>query len=155
MKLLNTLAVGFSLVAAPLLAEGHASGDADAGAKVFAKCKACHSIVADDDTVIERGGKIGPNLYGVYTRQAGSVEDFRYGDSIVEAGAAGLMWNEADFVSYLADPKKFLAEYLDDSKARSKMAFRLNDDEDAANVWAYLVSVGPEVAEKAETEATN
>lgn len=155
MKLLHTLAVGFSLAAAPLLAEGHASGDADAGAKVFAKCKACHSIVADDDTVIERGGKIGPNLYGVYTRQAGSVEDFRYGDSIVEAGAAGLMWNEADFVSYLADPKKFLAEYLDDKKARSKMAFRLNDDEDAANVWAYLVSVGPEVEEKAETEATN
>ncbi len=157
MKLLNTLAVGFSLAAAPLLAEGHASGDAEAGAKVFAKCKACHSIVADDDTIIERGGRIGPNLYGVYTRQAGAVEDFRYGDSIVEAGVAGLMWNEADFVSYLADPKDFLAEYLDDSKARSKMAFKVTDEEDAADVWTYLVSVGPEVEAdaEAETEASN
>jgi len=149
MNRLKTLAFGMSLFAGPLLADGHASGDAGAGEKVFNKCKACHSIIATDETVIQKGGKIGPNLFGIYTRQAGSLEDFKYGDSIVAAGEAGLEWNEADFVSYMADPKKFLAEYLDDKRAKSKMAFKLRDDKDAADVWAYLVSVGP------KTEASN
>ncbi|MGB3247172.1 MAG: c-type cytochrome [Sulfitobacter sp.] len=154
MKLLKTLAFGFGIFAAPVLADGHASGDAEAGEKVFKKCKACHSIIADDETVIEKGGVIGPNLYGIYTRQAGSLEGFKYGDSIAEAGEAGLEWNEADFLVYVSDPKKFLASYLDNNRAKSKMAFKLKDDEDAANVWAYLVSVGPEVEAEA-TDASN
>ena len=153
MKLLKTLAFGFSLAAAPLLAEGHASGDAEAGENVFKKCKACHSIIADDETIIEKGGIIGPNLYGLYTRTAGSLEGFKYGDSIAAAGEAGLEWNEADFVTYVTDPKKFLATYLDDKKAKSKMSFKLKDEEDSANVWAYLVSVGPEVEAEADAEA--
>jgi cytochrome c len=45
------------------------------------------------------------------------------------------------FVAYVADPKDFLKSYLDDKKAKSKMAFKLKDAEDQANVWAYLVSV--------------
>ncbi len=156
MKLMKTLTLGFTLAAAPLLADGHASGDAGAGADVFKKCKACHSIIAADETVIEKGGMIGPNLYGLYTRKAGSLEGFKYGDSIVEAGDAGLEWNEADFVSYLTDPKKFLATYLDDKKAKSKMAFKIKDEEDSANVWAYIVSVGPEVeAGEAAPAASN
>ena len=57
------------------------------------------------------------------------------------AGAKGLVWNEADFVAYVADPKEFLKSYLGDKKAKSKMAFKLKDAEDQANVWAYLVSV--------------
>lgn len=143
MKHLKTLVLGMSLIAGPLLAEGHATGDAAAGEKVFAKCKACHSIASADETIV-RGGVIGPNLYGLYDRQVGAQADFgKYGDSIVAVGDAGLKWNEADFVSYVADPKAFLAEKLDDKKARSKMAFKLKGEEDAANVWAYIVSVGP------------
>ena len=79
--LLSTL--GLCFAAAPLFADGHASGDAEAGEKVFGKCKACHMIVSEDDTVIYKGGKTGPNLYGLYTRQAGTVEGFKYGDSII------------------------------------------------------------------------
>lgn len=143
MKHLKTLVLGMSLLAGPLLAEGHATGDAAAGEKVFMKCKACHSIASADETIV-RGGVIGPNLYGVYDRQAGTQADFaKYGDSIVAAGVGGLKWNEADFLSYVADPKAFLADKLGDKKARSNMAFKLKDAEDAANVWAYIVSVGP------------
>lgn len=147
MKFAATLTIGLGLLAGQVSAETHATGDADAGEKVFMKCKACHSIVDNDDNVVVRGGMIGPNLYGVYDRQAGTVEGFSYGDSIVAAGESGLMWNETDFVTYVADPAKFLKSYLDDSKARSKMAFKLPKEEDAMNVWAYLVSVGPEVEE--------
>lgn len=145
MKNLMATIFGLCLTATPLFADGHASGDAEAGENVFKKCKACHSIVDSDDNTIVKGGKNGPNLYGVYTRTAGGLEDFKYGKSIVAAGEAGLEWNEADFLEYTADPKVFLRAYLDDKKAKSNMAFKLKKEDDRANVWAYIVSVGPEV----------
>lgn len=141
------------LGATPLWAESHASGDAEAGEKVFRKCKSCHMIQDDEGNDIQKGGRTGPNLYGIYNRVAGSVEDYRYGDSLVETGEAGLAWNEEDFAGYVADPKKFLASYLDTNRAKSKMSYRLRDEEDAKDVWAYLVSVGPEVTEADMEEA--
>ncbi|MGB1033850.1 MAG: c-type cytochrome [Paracoccaceae bacterium] len=119
-----------------------AAGDAAKGAKDFRKCKSCHMIVADDGTTIVKGGRTGPNLYGIIGRQAGTVDGYRYGASLVDAGNAGLVWDEATFVEYVQDPKGFLATTLDDSKARSKMSFRLRKGMD--DVYAYLVSVGPQ-----------
>tara|TARA_R110002124_G_scaffold175591_6_gene343417 strand:- start:1426 stop:1881 length:456 start_codon:yes stop_codon:yes gene_type:complete len=148
MNILKTALLGLALAAGPALADGHATGDAGAGEKVFAKCKACHGIVDADGNAIVKGGRTGPNLYGIYTRVAGTEEDFakKYGDSLAEAGEAGLEWNETEFVSYVQDPKAFLQTYLDDKKARSKMSYKLRKEEDAKNLWAYLVSVGPEEA---------
>ena len=146
MKMLKTAAFGLALAAGPAFADGHATGDAAAGEKVFSKCKACHAIVDASGEAIVKGGRNGPNLYGVLGRQAGSEEEFgkKYGKSLIEAGEGGLMWDEANFVTYVADPRDFLRTTLDDKKARSKMSFKLRDEEDAKNVWAYLVSVGPE-----------
>ncbi|MEH6830631.1 MAG: c-type cytochrome [Sulfitobacter sp.] len=147
MKFFAVTALGFALLSAPAFADGHATGDADAGEKVFNKCKACHMIQDADGNNIVKGGRTGPNLYGIYTRVAGST-DFKYGESLVQAGEAGLEWNEETFVKYVADPKKFLGEYNDDKRAKSKMSFKLKKEDESANVWAYLVSVGPEVEAK-------
>ena len=142
MKTFKMALMALAMTAGPALAGGHASGDAAAGEAVFKKCKACHAIVADDGTVIVKGGRNAPNLYGIYDRQAAVHPDFKkYGKSLIAAGVQGLAWNEADFVAYVADPKKFLKTYLDDKKAKSKMAFKLKKAEDQANVLAYLVSV--------------
>ena len=142
MKLMIATAATALTLAGAAFAESHAgSGDAEAGAKEFNKCKSCHMIVADDGTEIVKGGRTGPNLYGIIGRQAGTVEDFRYGDSLVAAGEAGLVWDEATFVEYVQDPKKFLATYLEDNGARSKMSFRLRKGME--DVYSYLVSVGP------------
>lgn len=123
-------------------AESHSrSGDAAAGEKEFNKCKACHSITADDGTDIVKGGKVGPNLYGVVGRAAASVEDFRYGDGIEAAGEKGLIWDEPTIVSYLQDPNAFLKDFTGDKSARSKMSFKLRKGME--DVYAYLVSVGP------------
>ena len=122
-----------------------AEGDAEAGAKEFTKCKSCHMILSDDGTEIVKGGRTGPNLYGIIGKQAGVQEGFRYGDSLVAAGEAGLIWDEETFVEYVQDPKKFLATYLDDAGARSKMSYRLRKGME--DVYAYLVSVGPELEE--------
>ena len=134
-------------LAVPAFADGHASGDAEAGAKVFKKCRSCHMIVSDTDEVIVKGGKTGPNLWGVYQRQPGSLEGFKYGTHLVAAGETlpdG--WNESEFIDWVAGPADWLKETLGDSKAKSRMTLKLKDAEDAANVWAYLVSVGPEPA---------
>lgn len=145
MTMFKTAALGLTLVAGTAMAEGHAAGDAAAGKKIFGKCKACHKIEDADGKVIYKGGRTGPNLYGIYQRQAGAEEDFakKYGASLAEAGEDGLTWDETHFVSFVADPKAFLRDYNGDKGAGSKMTFKLRDAEDAANVWAYLVSVGP------------
>ena len=117
------------------------AGDIAKGEKEFNKCKSCHEIVATDGTVIVKGGKTGPNLYGIIGRVAGTYEDFKYGDSLVAAGAAGLVWDEENFAEYAVDPQKFLAATLDDPKAKSKMTFKLKKGGD--DIAAYLVSVSP------------
>lgn len=140
MRLIYT-AILATAFAAPAFAESHSMGDAAAGEKEFGKCKACHSIVDDAGEMIQRGGKIGPNLYNVVGRQAGSLEDFKYGDSIVAAGEAGLVWDQASLTEYLTDPTEFLRTTLDDKKARSNMAFKLRKGSE--DVAAYLASVSP------------
>lgn len=128
-----------TLIAAPVLADSHVSGDAAKGEKGFKKCKSCHMIVSDAGDVIFKGGKTGPNLYGVAGRAAASVEGFKYGKSLKQAGEAGLVWDEANFVAWSHDPKKFLQETLDDKKAKSKMSFKLKKGSE--DIYAYLASV--------------
>lgn len=132
--------------AAPVFAESHSMGDAEAGADAFSQCQTCHVVVDDEgNTLAGKTAKTGPNLYGVVGRQAGTVEDFRYGKSLVEAGEAGLVWDEENMVAFLKDPKEFLREYLDDDKARSKMSFKVRKDEDAINLAAFLATFSPEM----------
>jgi len=139
--MMSSRPVLLAVAASFLAATGAQAGDAAVGEKVFSKCKVCHSITADDGTVIQKGGKVGPNLYGVIGRQAGTYEGFKYGDSIVAAGAAGLVWDEAQISQYDPDPAKFLEKFLNDPKAKSKMLFKLTSG--AEDVAAYIASVGP------------
>ncbi|WP_428543712.1 c-type cytochrome [Profundibacter sp.] len=88
-----------------------ADGDVSAGQKVFNKCKSCHSISTGDEVIV-KGGKVGPNLYGVVGRQAGTYEGFSYSDSVVAAGQAGLVWDEEKIAQWVQNPKAFLREPL-------------------------------------------
>ena len=131
------LTVSLTLLA--LASPALAAGDAAKGEADFKKCKACHMIVADDGTEIMKGGKTGPNLYGVVGRQVAGVADFKYGESIAAVGAKGVIWVEAMLVAYMADPGKWLKEQTGDPAAKSKMTFKLaKGGEDMA---AYLASV--------------
>lgn len=137
-------AVAFA--AAPAFAQGDGpTGDAAAGEQVFNQCQACHVVQNDEgETLAGRMGRTGPNLFGLNGAQAGTVEDYRYSRSMVEAGEAGLTWTEETFVDYVQDPTGFLRNYLDDAGARGKMAFKVRSPEDAADVWAYIVSFSDE-----------
>ena len=133
--------VAITALALPVLADSHGGGDAEAGEKAFKKCKSCHMIQDADGNAVVKGGKTGPNLYGVIGRAAGSVEGFRYGAGLVAAGEAGLVWDEETLVGFVQNPKGFLAEYLSDDGAKTKMSFKLKNG--AEDIYAYLVSVGP------------
>lgn len=134
MKFPLIAALALSALAAPALAQDAAKGEAD-----FKKCKACHSIIAADGTEIVKGGKTGPNLFGVVGRTVGSYEGFAYGESIVAVGAAGKVWDEAMLAAYVADPTAWLKEQTGDAAAKSKMSFKLaKGSEDMA---AYLATL--------------
>jgi cytochrome c len=145
-----TKAILIAAFAAAAIAAPARAGDVAAGEKQFAKCKTCHSITAADGTAIVKGGKIGPNLYGVVGRAVASYPDFKYGDGILAVAAKGVVWDEALLVEYVKDPKKFLEAQSGDPKAKTLMTFKLaKGGEDVA---AYLASVAP-AAEAAPAEA--
>lgn len=116
----------FAVVASAILfvVPAHAEGDAAAGAKVFNQCKACHDV--------EKGvNKVGPTLKGVFGRKAAAVADYKYSEAMIAKGAEGLVWDEANLTTYLANPKAFVP--------KTKMAFAgLKKPEDIANVIAFL-----------------
>lgn len=145
MKTLN-IAAALTLLAAPAFADGHApsgAGDVASGEEQFQRqCVSCHIVAdADGNVLAGRAQKTGPNLYAVPGRQIGSVEGFRYGDSIVEVGADGTPWTEESFVAYVQDPSGWLRETLDNRRARGKMAYQVRVEQDAIDIYAYLASL--------------
>ncbi len=132
MKLALTAAL--ALLALPAFAGDAAKGEAD-----FKKCKSCHSIAAPDGTEVQKGGKPGPNLRGLNGKAVGSTADFKYGDSILAANAAGKVWDEAALAVYVTDPSAWLKEATGDAAAKSKMTFKLTKG--AEDMAAYLVSI--------------
>ena len=76
-----------------------ASTNAAEGAKVFKKCAACHSIAEDG------GNKIGPALWGVLGRSAGSILDYKYSKAML---AYGKVWSFEEINGFLTKPKDWI-----------------------------------------------
>ena len=141
MKVLSTAAI-VAVLATPAFADGHAStrGDVASGEQQFNRqCVACHVVQdASGEILAGRTAKTGPNLFGIAGQQIGGVEGYRYGDAIVEYGAAGNAWTEESFVAYVQDPTGWLREVLEDRRARGKMAYQVRDEDHAYDIYAYL-----------------
>ena len=102
------------------------AGNAENGEEVFRKCRACHLVgEGARDTV-------GPNLNGVIGRKAGSGETYKiYSAGMLELGAKGTVWDDANLDTYLTNPKVLVPQ--------GKMAFAgLKDKSDRDDVIAYL-----------------
>jgi cytochrome c len=88
-------AVILSLLLAGLSAPARAQ-DAEAGAKVFAQCRACHQVGETAKNLV------GPVLNGLFGRKAGTVEGYNYSPANQKSG---ITWDEAIFAEYIKDPK--------------------------------------------------
>ena len=99
-----------------------ASASATDGAKVFKKCAACHSIA--------KGGsnKIGPILWGVLGRKAGTISDYKYSKAMA---AHGKTWSIEEMNGFLIKPKNWIKG--------TKMSFAgLKNAKDRASVILYM-----------------
>jgi cytochrome c len=111
-------AVAMSVISGTAFAEGNPA----AGAKVFNKCKACHTL--------KEGGKhkVGPNLHNIVGRAAGVAERYRYSKAMAKSG---ITWDEATLIAFLEKPRKYVKG--------TKMSFAgLKKLADRENVIAYL-----------------
>lgn len=120
----RVLLIGVSVAIFSAFGVNAQEGDATAGATVFNKCKACHNADTDKN-------KVGPSLYGLMGRVAGTHPGFKYSKAMVDAGAAGLTWDEVSLRDYLHNPK---------AKVKgTKMVFAgLKDETEISNLLAYL-----------------
>ena len=73
--------------------------DLDNGRRVFARCRACHTITEGGPNMT------GPNLYGVFGREAGDKEGYNYSTALREAEFA---WDAERLDHWLENPREFL-----------------------------------------------
>ncbi len=98
------------------------TADLDNGRRAFARCRSCH-------TITEGGSNMtGPNLYGLFGRQAGSHPGFNYSPAVKEAGFA---WDAERLDHWLENPRTFLTG--------TKMSFAgIPDATDRRDIIAFL-----------------
>ena len=96
--------------------------NAEKGAKVFKKCKSCHTIDA--------GGKdgTGPHLWNILGRPIGGVTGFSYSDGMKTKGG---VWGYEELDAFLTKPKNYIT--------KTKMSFNgLKKETDRAAVIEYM-----------------
>jgi cytochrome c len=96
------------------------------GKRVSRNCTACHDLTRAKRTTL-----IGPPLWGILDKPAGSVADYKYSKAHVKAVQAGLFWTEENLDTYLTNPKAFIPG--------NRMAFAgIKVDEERWALLAYL-----------------
>jgi cytochrome c len=100
-----------------------AAADVNKGKILFLQCRACHSLVPETEP-----GKIGPTLYGVIGRAAGTQPGFTYSEAVAKSG---ITWTATDIDKWLERPSEFLPG--------NKMVFvGVQNPADRAAIIAYI-----------------
>lgn len=101
------------------------TGDPAAGRRVFVRCQTCH--------VLDEGvNRVGPSLYGIFGRTAGTVEGFRYSNANANSG---VVWDGEVMFEYLENPRAFMPGTI--------MAFPgIRSAQERADVIAFIKANG-------------
>jgi cytochrome c len=98
-------------------------------------CRECHSFLKDDN-------RLGPSLYGVIGRKAGSLGGFAYSESLKDSGVT---WDEPTLDKWIANPGAVIPS--------NQMSPPYGGVADAAirkRIIAYLKTISPQDAGKAQ-----
>ena len=116
-------------VAAPAAADSDldarlAAANPKRGQLLYLVCKACHDVEAG------LPHKVGPNLSGMFGREAGTAEGFRYTDALLKSG---IVWTPETMDTWLKQPGALVPG--------NGMAFAgIANDADRASLIAWLMA---------------
>lgn len=100
------------------------TADYSRGRRTWKLCQSCHM------TAEGAGSLVGPNLYGIFGREAGSAEGFAYSEALQ---TADFTWTPEKLDHWLENPRTFLPG--------NRMTFAgVRKPEDRIAVTAYLMS---------------
>lgn len=89
--------LAFSVTAAGVLLAGAAAAQDDPGQLMFNNaCRTCHTVKQGDN-------RLGPNLYKIIGRLAGSVDSYNYSSALQNADFA---WDEETLDRFIANPEQ-------------------------------------------------
>lgn len=103
-------------------------GDARRGERLTRACRVCHNHKPNS------GHKIGPNLYGVMGRMAGSAEGFAFSEKLEQRG---VLWTAETL-------QTFFEEYKEFSQGTHRAFKSLRSPQDRADVIAWLATLRPQ-----------
>jgi len=111
-----------------LLASPASAADAAHGAQIFkGTCGVCH-LAQPHPAVSDLAMRIGPNLWGVVGRKAGTTQHFRYSPAMIQSG---IVWTPDKLRPYIHDPQTTIPNI--------RMSFLgLKNMKDVDDVIAYL-----------------
>ncbi|HVU22124.1 MAG TPA: cytochrome c family protein [Rhizomicrobium sp.] len=108
-----------------LAAHAHAASDPAKGKTLFQRCAICHRDTKDG------GNGLGPNLFGVVGRKAGTVAGFNYSAAMKNSG---IVWSADKLNAYIEHPAAVVPG--------NRMAFAgISDAGQRADVVAYLATL--------------
>lgn len=121
------LRLASAVILASALATGgaFATGNASAGQSLFVRCAVCHTAQSG------AANRIGPNLFDVVGRKAGTLAGYNYSHAMAKSG---LTWDEPTLVRYLVSPSALVPG--------TKMTFAgFSNPQQANDVAAYLATL--------------
>jgi cytochrome c len=108
-----------------LAGSAQAAGDAAKGKVAFQRCAICHRAEKDG------GNGLGPNLFGVVGRKAGTAKDFAYSSAMKNSG---ITWTPDKLAAYITHPAQVVPG--------NRMAFAgINNAAQVSDVVAYLATL--------------
>ena len=117
-----SLMIVFGLLGAVSAAQ---AGDPAKGKMVFQRCAICHRAEKDG------GNGLGPNLFGIVGRKAGTAADFPYSPAMKNSG---ITWTTDKLAAYIAHPAQIVPG--------NRMAFAgISDQAQVGDAVAYLATL--------------